>query len=341
MTKRTVFYLVGLTVLAGASWLIVTMIFGYPGLGRQLVLAGVFWLLAVATFWIARRLNYKVFLAAGIFVLIALFLPASVLLSIFPSESAEPLGSSLLLGLFLLLSAALVLSAALFSSGIGLHGSGPEADAAPAAARSVSSKTAVFLLMLSAVLLAKSLHSLYRFTLWDNTHDGLGYICLGGPILAVFFAGFLLAAMLPGRAKVMGFLYVLIVPGLLIAVSTLGQRVDIRQLTEERAARVSGALDAYYEANGRYPQELRQLTPRYTLSLPEPAVIFGQNWCYESGEDAYVLGYVTRDHWSDPRLYGRVVIATSADDFENSPICEAEIAALIARAPQYYEVRRD
>ena len=160
-------------------------------------------------------------------------------------------------------------------------------------------------------------------------------------ILTVFFAGFMLIITLPDRAKVAGYFYLLIMPALLIAVSTFGQGVDFRQLTEERAAQVSGALESYYSQNGRYPQELRQLTPRHMLSLPEPVILFGQEWCYDGGGQDYALGYVTRDHWSDPRLYGRVNSSTGGEGNEPERICVEEIAALIARAPRYYELRRD
>ena len=47
----------------------------------------------------------------------------------------------------------------------------------------------------------------------------------------------------------------------MIAVSAGAQRVDFRQLTKERAERVTHALETHYAREGHYPQDLRQLTP--------------------------------------------------------------------------------
>jgi hypothetical protein len=282
-----------------------------------------------------------IWLAAGLLVLAALFLPASALMRIIPNDMSDPFGSNLLLILFVVLSSALILAALLFAIGLKLLELEQKANVGAQPSSSASRIPPAFFLVFSALLLAKAMHSLYQYTLWDNTYDSLGYICLAGPILAVFLAGFLLIVLLPGRTKLVGYLLLLMMPALLIAISTLGQRVNFRQLTEERASQVSRAIEAYYEDDGRYPQELHQLTPRYILSVPEPAVIFGQDWCYDSREDAFTLGYVTRDHWSDPRLYGRVTRFTGTEPVEPNTVCEEEIAALKARAPQYYELRRD
>lgn len=341
MYKRTILYLVGLTILAIGCWLIVALFFGFPGWGRQLLMTAGCWLAAVSLFWFARRLDHRAWLAAGFLVLAALLLPASVLIRIIPNDMSDPFGSNLLLIHFVVLSAALILAALLFANGRKLLELEQKADVGSQPSSPASRIPPASYLILSALLLAKAMHSLYQYTLWDNTYDSLGYICLSGPILAVFLAGFLLIVLLPGRTKLVGYLFLLMMPALLIAVSTLGQRVNFRQLTEVRASQVSRAIEAYYEDNGRYPQELHQLTPRYILSLPEPAIIFGQDWCFDSSGAEYVLGYVTCDHWSDPRLYGRIYSSTGGEGAEVKQPCEEEIAAMIARAPQYYELRRD
>ena len=82
----------------------------------------------------------------------------------------------------------------------------------------------------------------------------------------------------------------------MIAVSARAQSVDFRQLTEERAERASQAIETYCAREGRYPQDLRQLTPGYVLSLPGPVTIYGQDWCFDGGDDYYRLGYVYREH---------------------------------------------
>ena len=124
----------------------------------------------------------------------------------------------------------------------------------------------------------------------------------------------------------------------MIAVSARAQRVDFRQLTEERAERVSQAIETTYTRKGSYPQDLQHLIPWYVLSLPGPVTIYGQDWCYDGGEDYYRLGYVYREHWSDPDLHGRIYRAKGkVPDLPG--ICAEEIAALEKRYPFFRERR--
>jgi hypothetical protein len=190
--------------------------------------------------------------------------------------------------------------------------------------------------VVSAVLLAKTLHHLYWFTVWDNTYDSLGYLLLLVPVPAALFSGVTLSITLSGRMKWTGFLYSLLILGLMIGVSARAQRVDFRQLTEERAERVTQAIETYHAREGHYPQDLRQLTPWYVLSLPGPVIIYGQDWCYDGGEDYYRLGYVYREHWSDPRLIGRIY-KTKGEAPDLPGICAEEIAALEERYPFFRE----
>lgn len=266
------------------------------------------------------------FILLGLAALIAMRLPPQVLITIFPPQGVEPFGSSILLALFVVLAAALVLSLLLLV--YGLANAGREQD--PLAGRRI---TAVIAILLSFVLLAASLHSAYRFTLWDNTHDALGLICLSGPFLAIFFATILALLALPGKTKLVAVLFALLTPAALAGISFYGGRIDIREQAETRADRVTLALEDYRQTNGRYPHDLSDLTPRYLLTLPEPGVIFAQEWCYESDGAGYALGYVTRDHWSDPRLYARVRFGGTGHD---QNVCETAVAALAARAPDYF-----
>jgi hypothetical protein len=110
--------------------------------------------------------------------------------------------------------------------------------------------------------------------------------------------------------------------------------VDFRQLTATRAQRLSQAIEAYHARQGSYPQNLRQLMPRYTLSISEPVILYGEGWCYDGGDQFYRLGYVNRLHWSDPRLIGQLHSAQgTAPDLP--PICAQEVAAIKARFPGY------
>jgi hypothetical protein len=126
----------------------------------------------------------------------------------------------------------------------------------------------------------------------------------------------------------------------MIAVSARAQRVDFRQLTEERAERVTQAIETYYAREGRYPQDLRQLVPRYVLSLPGPVIIYGQDWCYDGGEDYYRLGYLDREHWSDPRLFGRVYSA-KGDSPLKVDVCQPAIDIYRAQHPDWDRILQD
>lgn len=185
---------------------------------------------------------------------------------------------------------------------------------------------AALCLGLSALLVAKALHNLYWLLVWDATYDPLGILWLIWPGLTALGGGVGLATLLPGRAKVAG-LYGLLVPAVLVAFAAQTAQLDFRQWTADRAARVNGALAAFYAREGRYPQRLSELTPWYLLTQPEPLIINGQGWCYDGGADGYQLGYVDRDHWSSPTLSAHVY-ATAGATAALPPLCAAELAAL-------------
>jgi hypothetical protein len=119
---------------------------------------------------------------------------------------------------------------------------------------------------------------------------------------------------------------------MLLSIYIAAQLVEFRQLTDNRADRVSQAIEAYYAREGHYPDELSQLTPRYLLSVRHPVVIYPQEWCFESGADYYALGYVNRDHWSDPRLYANITAISGAVP-QDVDLCKTEISALKERYP--------
>lgn len=193
---------------------------------------------------------------------------------------------------------------------------------------------ALIALFLSLLLLLKALHSLYWLLIWDSTTDSLHVFWLFIPLLATFLVGAFLAIALPGKLKLGGAVYTLLLIALVITVFIASQRVDFRRLTAARAQRTAQALQTYYERHGRYPEMLSQLTPGITLSVYEPVIIYGQPWCYEGGDDYYRLGYVYREHWSDPRLSGRIA-HSAGEPPGDSPICAGEIAAFVERYESY------
>lgn len=339
--KAKLFYLFALIVLVMICWQYVGFLWGFhsalQNTALAIALAIACLLLGSGLVLAARKMSAGIWIYAGLLALLGLFLPASMLIKIFPASGPEPFGSYEALTLILILSIALIVAALLLYSGQALykewqHASAPEDRGSKAPRRHTI--MLVVILLLGAILLAKALHSLYWLMVWDLTTDPLGYFWLVIPIFVAIFSGVILSISLPGWAKLGGLFYSLLIIALMIAVSARAGRVNFRQLTEERAERVSRAIESYYSREGRYPQDLRQLIPGYALSLPGPVIIFGQGWCYDGGGNYYRLGYVDRLHWSDPRLIGRIYTA-KGEMPDLHPMCEQEVAALHDRYPEY------
>lgn len=336
-------YLLALTALILGSWLGARFFWGPLRPRRAILLALGCWLAVSGLAWAARTLSYRVWIYAGLLLLAVLFLPASVVVRLFPLRGAGPFGSAMALTILATICSVVVVAALLLHSGLSLHRDWRNAGAvkdSDSQRRKLAGIAAGVSLILSALLLAKALHSFYWFMVWDSTSDPLGRFWLYFPILAVLFSGFLLYLTLPGRVKPASLAYLLLIPALVL-VAVRAQRVDFRQLTDERAERISQAIERYYARQGRYPRDLRQVTPWYLPSFPGPVIIYGQDWCYDGGDAHYRLGYVYREHWSDPRLSGQIYRAKGyASDL--SAMCEAEIVAIQTRYPQYpYEFRSD
>lgn len=338
--KTKVSYLFALVILTIAWWLVVSLLWGFPSPGGLIVLTIIGWLVASIVVLVARRVSNTVWIYVGFIILAALFLPDSIIIEI-SARLSQPFEEAFTI--LLTLPVALVVAALLLYSGLNLNKKWQNADMVQdsdsQAQRKHTGRAAVVVLVLSALILAKVLHNFYWFMVWDTTGDSLGDLWLPLPVLVVLFSSALLLSLLPGRTKLASFLYLLLIP-VLIAISARAQSVDFRQLTEERAGRVSQAIESYYAREGRYPQDLRQLTPFYILSLPGPVIIYGQDWCYQGGKDYYRLGYLDREHWSSPILFGRVYSAKG-----NSPlkvdICQPAIDTYRAQHPDWDRVLQD
>ena len=283
-----------------------------------------------------RRLKTRVWVFAGLLLLAGLASPLSLNVEADRDLAGLPGVIRAVYSLFpaLIPSAALVVIAALMVSSVklvlGKHASQVVRYGRPLQPQQARREAAI-LLGLSALLVAGILYHLYWLIVWDSTTDAVSYLWLILPVLAAIYSGVMLAINLPAW-KILSFLYALLLPAAMIAVSVIASQVDFRQLTQERAGRIVRAIQAYHEREGHYPQSLRQLSPRYLLSLSEPVVLYGQSWCYDGGDDFYRLGYVYRKHWSDPNLIGQVYTATGeAPDLP--PICGQEIAALRRQDP--------
>ncbi|MBK9006388.1 MAG: hypothetical protein IPM31_05275 [Anaerolineae bacterium] len=252
---------------------------------------------------VIERVNPKVWIFTGLVLLALLLIPTSLLFS------------DLATAAFFLIPLALINAAFLLYSGLSLRSSEPQA------------RIVIPVFFVGILLIIGTLFKIYDLTVWDNTYDSLKYILLFAPMLAVLLSGLTLLIALPSKTKLAGIAYLLLAPALMIWVSTLAQRVDFRALTSQRADRVVQAIESFYAREERYPASLSELTPRYILALPEPVIIYGQTWCYESGDGYYRLGYVDREHWSDPRMIGRIFKA-EGQPAQQSLMCEAEIATL-------------
>ena len=164
-------------------------------------------------------------------------------------------------------------------------------------------------LALAVLLLGYFAYTVYWASIWDQTSDGLGgvFFLLYGSIASAA-AGYVLVCILPGRHSLAGAAFAVLVPTLLYLAFHRGWEVSYHQLTEDRAAKIEVALERYYADQGRYPQELEALSPRYLLRVPDPVVLRTVGWCYRAGEDHFRLGTFHRKYFSLPisfRLYAQ------------------------------------
>lgn len=337
-----------LSALTLVWWLSVTFMWGF-----QFGLFGFLsWLIALAIVLVsvsalvlaARRVSYKVWSLAALLILASLFLPASLFLWLSRPQGGELFSSQHAMTLLWMFPVALVTVALLLHSGLKRldewRNMGALEGGASQAQRKRIGKATLLVFALGALLLAKTLDNLYWFMIWDATTDPLGYLWLAIPISAVLLSGVVLCIALPGRTKLAGFLYSLFILALIIGVSARAQRVDLRQLTEGRAERITQAIETYYAREGRYPQNLQRLTPGYILSLPGPVIIYGQDWCYQGGKDYYRLGYLDREHWSSPILFGRVYSAKGHSPLKMD-ICQPAIDTYRTQHPDWDQALQD
>jgi hypothetical protein len=186
-------------------------------------------------------------------------------------------------------------------------------------------------LIFSGLLYWSSFYHLYYQFVWDSTTDSIDFILLFGPLSAVCVSGVWLSLNLHTcRNLWYGLFFTVFLAVSVIAVYVIAKRTDYHLLTEKHAATVARAVDSYYARNERYPQSLHQLVPRTVVFLPKPVILHGQDWCYQSGDAYYRLGYVSRDRWSSPALM--VKIYKSAGDIPDLPaLCKEETEAIIAQ----------
>jgi len=326
MKKITSYLFALILVLTGYGLLLLWgMTFAWRIVLLLILLALAGWLFASALGRVLPRINIIAWICAGLLILAGLLFPTSLLMSgHFPSLANTVL--------FWMPPLAILIAAMLLYSGLNLYSMRKDPLMEEDSRR--QGRFAILAIALSILLLVRVIYNLYDLTLWDNTYDPLEYIWLIVPILAAFISGVILFSALPDRMKITGILYPVLIPLLMILVSARAQNVDFRQETAGRAERIVQAISSYYERKGRYPEMLSKLSPWYILSVPHPMIIAGQDWCYESGEDYYRLGYLDREHWSDPRLIGRIYKTVGAAP-DATPMCMQEFTAIQNGQPGY------
>jgi hypothetical protein len=175
--------------------------------------------------------------------------------------------------------------------------------------QTLSTGLRLFYLALGGLVLGYFAYSIYWYSVWDQTSDGLGgiFYSLYGSIVAVA-AGLVLTFLLPRWRRLSGVAFAVLVPMLFNQAFRSGWEVSYHQLTEERADKIEAALGRYNADYGRYPQELEELSPRYLMGVPGPIILRTVGWCYRAGEDHYRLGTFYREYFSLPisfRLYAQ------------------------------------
>ena len=311
----------------------------FLGFGQADLLAWLIALVMAALLVVAMRaLGIVFWIGAGVLMLAGLFAPFAWL-SEHPASLPRETTQALSVGLLFLLGLAPLVPAALVLKGLRVllpaPAEGGDGPAAPPANR----RAAVIALALAALVVVKFAHSLYDLMLWDTAGDSLSFFWLVIPVLTALLAGLVLGLRLPLRLKYAGLAYAILLPALMFAVMAWAQQLGYREATVSRAMRVTQAVERYHEREGVYPAALSQLTPRDLLSVSRPVVIMGQQWCYQGGADYYALGFVYRDHWSDPRLYGQV-FTSAGQPPDKAALCDAQIDGLVS-GQAYYSKRED
>jgi len=263
---------IGLLVLTGVLWL------GEPS--TFYVLLALAALLSLA-WWIGTRTNRLVPVAISLVCLASLIYSGGGAFSIPGLDGAEwqltvwqvEAGMGMLLAIFL--SCALFYKCLLEGVHEGWRGTG-------------------WRMLLAMLLIGGSAYMVYWDGVWSAAHARVfeDHLPLAQFLLAVM-AGAALGLALSGWRRLAGLAFVLVVCAVAIQAFLWGWNVSAFALTERRAERVNAAIERYYQANGRYPENLTELTPRYLLYLAPPVVVRLGGWCYQGGQDFYRLGYVS------------------------------------------------
>lgn len=190
----------------------------------------------------------------------------------------------------------------------------------------LETRISVALRLLMASLLILSVHFQISYAgLWDTMTDGLGSIFLAQfATFGAIAAAMLLAWTLQGKRRWAALVFALVALFTFADALDNGMRVSPVAVTEQRADQVNQAVMGYYSRNARYPGTLANLVPLYLARIPEPIMIRGLTWCYESGSNYYRLGYVYHK-WFDGEASVRIA---GAAGFPPNPAWQCDADAL-------------
>jgi hypothetical protein len=330
--------LLSMIILVIGSAIILHLVNGLTAILALLMLTIAGWEFATRPVIKLAQTNARLCMVAGLLCLAGLLVPTSLLVD-HPLSLPQPFGTLFDIALFILPSLGLIVFDLLIQTGIvslvERQDAGGDESAQRPARPGPATKGGWFAIVLGLLLLARILYNLYWINVWDHTVDSIEFLWMILPLLTALFAALLLIEPLAQKARLVGPLYLLFVPALLIATYISAGQVDYRQLTADRAARIDQAIQAYHARQGVYPKNLGQLTPLYILAIPGPVIINGAGWCYDGGDEYYRLGAVFRGNWWDPVITGRVY-ETQGIVPDLPPLCEREIVEFKNRDPGFW-----
>ncbi len=185
-------------------------------------------------------------------------------------------------------------------------------------------------LLAALLLLALGVYSTVWASIWDQTSDGLGGLALAMLIsVAAIACGMIIGARSSGSWRWSGVLFALIVAVSAYAGFEAGWNISFPALTEQRAARIAGALESFHQRENRYPQRLNELAPWDLLVVPQPVMFRGESWCYQGGLDDYRLAAFAHEYFGMPVS---LPVYASAGDPAGKPLpCVERLAAMQER----------
>lgn len=188
----------------------------------------------------------------------------------------------------------------------------------------------VFRILLACLMFAALTYTAFWGGIWDQTMDmGFGFMISPFGSIAAIVAGLVMTLTLHGKYRIVGLLYIILIPSLLLRTYDVGMNIPHHALTEERAEQIAQAIEQFHTREGYFPESLEALTPRELLYIPQPIIMLGEKWCYRGAHDFYQLAAIYREYWSMP-LSLRIYASAGVPPAETWA-CEERLAALKAQ----------